>query len=97
MHVCMLSCFSPIQLFETLWTRACQAPLSMEFSRKEYCSGLLCPPLGDLPDTGIEPVTLMSPTLARAGSLPLVPPERPKGKYRFIKIYVYNIRMCVCV
>ena len=38
----------------TLWTVACQAPLSMEFSRQEYWSGLLCPPPGDLPDRGIE-------------------------------------------
>ena len=41
--------------------------------------------------------TLMSSTLARAGSLPLAPPEKPKGKYRFIEIYVYNIHTWVCV
>ena len=41
-----------------------QAPLSIGFSRKEYRSGLPCPPPGDLPDTGIEPASLMSPTLA---------------------------------
>ena len=35
-HACMLSCFSPVQLFATLWTIACQAPLSMRFSRQEY-------------------------------------------------------------
>ena len=40
---------------ETLWTVACQAPLSMVFSRQEYCSGLPCPPPGDLPHPGIEP------------------------------------------
>ena len=39
--------------------QACQAPLSMEFSRQEYWSGLLSPFLGDLPDTGIEPVSLV--------------------------------------
>ena len=32
-----------------------QAPLSMEFSRQEYWSGLPCPPMGDLPNSGIEP------------------------------------------
>ena len=48
----------------TLWTVAHQAPLSMGFSRQEYCSGLLCPPPGDLPDPGIEPRSLMSPALA---------------------------------
>ena len=41
----------------TPWTVACQAPLSMGFSRQEYWSGLPCPPPGDLPDPGIEPVT----------------------------------------
>ena len=44
-----------------LWTTACQSPLSMGFSRQEYCSGLPFPPLGDLPDPGIE---LVSPALA---------------------------------
>ena len=48
----------------TLWTVACQAPLSMEFSRQEYWSGFPCPPPGDLPDPGIEPRSLMSPALA---------------------------------
>ena len=39
----------------TPWTVACQAPLSMGFSRQEYWSGLLFPSPGDLPDPGIEP------------------------------------------
>ena len=38
-HVLMLSCFSHVQLFVTLWTVAHQAPLSMDFSRQEYWSG----------------------------------------------------------
>ena len=38
--------------------------MSMGFFRKEYCSGLPCPPPGDLPDPGIEPKTLVSPALA---------------------------------
>ena len=37
-----------------------QAPLSMGFSRQEYWSGLPCPPLGDLPSPGIEPVSHVS-------------------------------------
>ena len=41
--------------FATSWTVACQTPLSMGFSRKEYWSGLPFPSLGDLPDPGIEP------------------------------------------
>ena len=36
-------------------TVACQAPLSMGFSRQEYWSGLPLPSPGDLPDPGIEP------------------------------------------
>ena len=49
----------------TSWIVACQAPLSMEFSRQEYWSGLPFPP-GDLPDPGIEP---RSPAL-QVDSLP---------------------------
>ena len=64
---------SRVQLFGTPWTIAHQAPLSMEFSRQEYWSGLPFPPPGDLPDPGIEPG---SPTL-QANTLPSEPP----GKY----------------
>ena len=67
MRVCMLSCFSCVQFFVTLWTVAHQAPLSTGFSRQEYWSGLPCPPPGDLPDPGIKPA---SPTL-QVDSLPL--------------------------
>ena len=48
----------------TPWTVAHQAPLPIEFPRQEYWSGLLFPPPGDLPDPGIEPMSLTSPTLA---------------------------------
>ena len=60
----MLSHFSHVQLFVTPWTVACQAPLSMGFSKQEYWSGLPCPPPGDLPNPGTEPESLMSPALA---------------------------------
>ena len=60
----MLSRFSLVQLFATLWTVACQAPLSTGFSRQEYWSGLLCPPPGHLPDPGIKPKSFISPALA---------------------------------
>ena len=46
---------SLVQLFETPWTVACQAPLSMGFSRQEYWSGLPIPSPGDLSDPAIEP------------------------------------------
>ena len=54
---CMLSCFSCVQLFATLWTVALQAPQSMGFSRQEYWSGLPRPPPGDLPDPGVKPTS----------------------------------------
>ena len=64
---------SHVQLFATLWTIAHQAPLFRGFSRQEYWSGLPCPSSGDLPSTGIKPV---SPAL-QADSLPLSWPQRP--------------------
>ena len=48
----------------TLWTVACQAPLSMEFFRQEYWSGWPCSPPGELPYPGVEPASLMPPALA---------------------------------
>ena len=48
----------------TPWTVACQAPLSMEFSRQIYWSVLLFPPPRDLPDPGIKPMSPMSIALA---------------------------------
>ena len=60
----MLSCFSCVWVFPTLWTVVHQGPLSMGFSSQEYWSGLPCPPLGGLPDPGIKYVSIMSPALA---------------------------------
>ena len=61
-HACVLSYFSCVGLFVTLWTVACQAPLAMGFSRQEYWSGLPCPPPGELLDSGIELASLESPS-----------------------------------
>ena len=65
------------QLYSTLCDPmnciACQAPLSMEFSRREYCSGFPFPSPGDLPNLRIEPG---SPAL-QADSWPSEPPGRP--------------------
>ena len=63
--VCMstLRHSSHVLLIVTPWTVACQSPLSMEFSRQEHWSGLPFPPLGDLPNPGIEPMSLVSPSL----------------------------------
>ena len=61
---CVLSHFSRVQLCATPWTVAHQAPLSLECPRQEYWSGLPFPSPGDLPDPGIEPMSLMFPALA---------------------------------
>ena len=82
---CVLSHFSRVQLFPTLWTAVCQAPLSMGFSRQEYWGGFPCPPPGDLHDPGIKPASLTSP--ASAGELPLVPPAKSVCVYTYIYTY----------
>ena len=69
-HVCMLNCFSHVQIFVALWTIACQAPLSMELSRQEYWNGLPSSPPEDLSDPGIKSMSPASPRL-QADSLPL--------------------------
>ena len=65
--------------FVTPWTVACQAPLSMGFPRQEYWSGVPFPSPGDLPDSGMEPVSPVRVRLLRwqVDSLPLSPPARP--------------------
>ena len=68
--VCVcVCCFGCVRLFVTLWTVPHQAPLSMEFPRQEYWSGLSFPSPGDLLNPGIEPG---SPAL-QADSLPSEP------------------------
>ena len=71
----MLWCvsLSHVQLLVTTWTVARQAPLSMEFSRQEYWSGLSFPSPGNLPNPGIQP---RSPAL-QVDSLPSEPPGKP--------------------
>ena len=63
--VCVRAC-SVVSNSVTPWMVAHQAPLSMEFSRQEYWSGLPFLPSGDLPDPGIKPVSPVS----QADSLP---------------------------
>ena len=72
----MLSCFSHVWLFETLWTIALQAPPSMGLSRQEYWSRLPFSPPGDLPWPRDQTRVSKSPAL-QAGSLPLGPPGKP--------------------
>ena len=71
----VLICFSCVRLFVTLWTVACQAPLSMGFSKQEYWSELPCSPPGNQSDLGIKP-HLLCLLHWQAGSLPLVSPGK---------------------
>ena len=61
---CMCACSVISNSLGVPWTVACQAPLSMEFSREEYRSGLRLPPPGKLPYPEIEPESAVSPELA---------------------------------
>ena len=72
----------------TPWTVACQAPLSMEFSRQEYWSGQPFPTPGDLPDPGIKPMSAASPTLA-GRFFTLMPPRKPNYHmvYRYLSFH----------
>ena len=76
--------FSHVQHFVTPWTVTCQAPLSMEFSRQQYWSGLPFPTPGDLPNRGIEPMSLASPGLA-GGFFTTEPPGKSNTGYMCIK------------
>ena len=58
------------------WTAACQAPLSMEFSRKEYWNGLPFPTPRNLPDSRIKLTSLVF-LILEGDSLRLVPPGKP--------------------
>ena len=81
-HICTIESekwkcysFSHVQPFATLWTVACQAPLSMEFSRQEYWSN---PPPGDLPNQGSNP-RLLCLLPWQACSLILAQPGQPRA------------------
>ena len=90
--VCVLSNFSRVRLCVILWTVAHQAPLAMGFSRQEYWSRLPCPPAGDLPDPGIEPVSLTSPALADGFFAISATWEAPNTHHRISTAYCYELR-----
>ena len=68
------------QLFATLWTTACQAPLFKGFFRQEYWRGLPFLLLGDLPYPGLKPMSPVAPAL-QMNSLPAEPLGPYKGLY----------------
>ena len=72
----VLSRYSHVQLFATPWTVTLKVPLSMEFSRQEYWSGLPWPPPGNLPHSGTEPASLCL-LLWQVSSLSLELPGKP--------------------
>ena len=87
-HMCVCVCvlalvteLSCVWLFVTPWTVACQAPLSIGFSKQKYQSGLPCPPPGNLPNPGIRPG---SPALQADSSL-----SKHPGKPIYIYMYLY--------
>ena len=79
-----------VQLLGTPWTIACQAPLSMGFSRQQYWSGLPCPPPGDIADPEIESAPPVSPTL-QADSLLLESLGKPTPAEADMKTKVIEI------
>ena len=85
-HTCMLSRFSYVWLFATLWTIAHQALLSMGFYRQEYWSRLVCPPPGDLTNPGILTASLTSPALA--GRFFTIGTTWETSKLHYIYIYI---------
>ena len=76
--VCMLVTQSCLTLCDPMDRIPCQAPLSMGFSKPEYWNGLPCPPAGDLPNPGIEPVYLSSNLHWQA------PPGKPVYMYNYV-------------
>ena len=93
MYVCMLSHFSCVQLFVTLWTVACQPPLSMGFYRKDYWGGLPCTPPGNLPDPMIEPMSAAVPTL-QVDSLLLSHWGSPsRSQWTIFKFLAFSLRL----
>ena len=77
----------------TWWTVACQAPLSVGFSRQEYWSGLPFPSPGDFPDSRIKPTSLMSPALAGG----FFTTSTTWEAYRHIHIYIYIYKTFECI
>ena len=80
----VLSHFSRVWLFMTLWTIAHQAPLSMRFSRQEYWSGFLFRPPGSAQESIPHLFRLLH---WQAGSLLLAPPGKPHDSCLTYQVY----------
>ena len=89
--MCVLSCFSRVQLCATLWTVGCQSSPSGGFSWQEYRSVLPCPPPGDLSNQGFN-LLLFFLLHWQVASLLLVPPGKP---YQPISSVLSHVRLFV--
>ena len=85
MHVQSLS---HVRLSAILWTVAHQAPLSVEFSRQEYWSGLPFPPPGDLPNPAVEPTCPEAPALA--GGFFTTEPPPPHKTWQLLLSHLHS-------
>ena len=83
--MCACSVTSVVSDSVTLW----QAPLSLEFSRQEYWSGLPCPPPGGLPHPVIEPVSLA----LQVDSLPAEQPGKPQTLHLETKVVIVFVKL----
>ena len=93
LHIsCVCMCvLNRVRLFTTPWTVACQAPLSIGFSRQEYWGGLPFPSPGDLPNPGIKP----SPAL-QADSLLSEPPGEPNHRIINMRFTIFKHAVQCC-
>ena len=97
--VCVCTHSRMVWLFVTPWTAAHQAPLSMEFSRQEYWSGLPFPIPRDVPNPGIEPVSPVSPALEGRFST-TKPPGKPEIFLKHLRTGAFELwywRRCLRV
>ena len=85
---------SVVSDFVTPWTVAYQAPLFMGFSRQEYWIGLLFPSPGDLPNPGIEPMSLTSPALAGEFFTTLTTQEAHPYQFLIFYLLYYSHSNC---
>ena len=87
---------SRMQLFVTPWIATHQAPLSMGFSRQRYWTGLQFSSPEDLPDPGMEPMSLESPTLAGV-SFTAEPPGISMSTYMWIYLRTLCCVFLICI